>query len=78
MKGYFDVDKQLTTEIIVENQSLWKLIDKKDFVLTLKKRKFLWSKEKVDTKKFRLSELASKCDLEKDVKLGGFDINFTF
>lgn len=78
LKGHLDVQKVATTELIIDDKSVWKLADKKEFQLALKKRKFLWSKEVVDSKKFRLAELATKCDLEKDVKLGGFDINFLF
>lgn len=53
-------------------------MDKKDFVINLKKKKFLFSKEKVDAKKFRLAELGNKCNLEKDVKLSNFDVTLLF
>ena len=53
-------------------------MDKKDFVINLKKKKFLFSKEKVDEKKFRLSELGNKCNLEKDVKLANCDVTLLF
>lgn len=76
--GKFDVDKAGSSDIIIDDKNAWKVADKKDFMVNLKKRKFLWSKEKVDQKKFRLSELGTKCDLEKDVKLGGFDLTLHF
>ena len=76
--GKFDVDKAGTKEIIVDDKNLWKTVDKKDFTLSLKKKKFLFGKERVDSKKFRLVDLGTKCNMEKDVKLSGFDTTFLF
>jgi hypothetical protein len=76
--GKFDVDKGGSKEIIIDDKTHWKLADKKDFSVSLKKKKFLFGKERVDQKKFRLTDLGVKCNMEKDVKLGGFDATFLF
>ncbi len=54
---------------MISDKVAMKLLDKKEFVLKLKQRKRIFSKETVDTKSFKLNELATKCTMEKDIAL---------
>jgi hypothetical protein len=63
---------------MVDDKVALKTIDKKDLVAILKKKKFLFGKEKVDQKSFKLVDLAGKITMEKVLQLKGFDCTFTF
>lgn len=78
VKGKLDIDKSCSTVLFIEDKTSWKLVDKKELTINLKKKKFLFGQEIVDTKKFKLTELGFKCDLEKVVKLSKFDATFLF
>lgn len=55
-----------------------KLFDKKDLTVSLKRKKFIFGKETLEKKAFKLTQLGTKCDLEKDFKLKGFDFVLSF
>lgn len=46
-----------------------KTIERKEFVISLKKKGFLWKIDKLDEKRFKLPELAQKCEVVKEVNL---------
>ena len=74
----FGACKQATQEMIVDDKAKWKLLDKKDFVVSLTKRKYLCLEEEIDQKKFKLTDLGTKCSMEKDIKLARYDAHFVF
>ena len=45
-----------------------KALDKRDVVVSLKKKKFLWGSDKLEEKKIKLGEIATKCEVVKEVK----------
>lgn len=79
IKHSFDVGKS-DTIVWTLDEAMFKVVDKKEFVLKLQKTKFLiWGKEDLDEKKLRPSELANKCELSKDIKvIGGQVVNIKF
>jgi hypothetical protein len=54
---------------IIEEQ-LFKTIDKKEITVSLKKKKFFFGSEEIDSKKFKLVDLATKCEQTKEMSLG--------
>lgn len=48
--------------MIVEDKYAFKAVDKKDFFVSLKKKKFFGKNESIEKKKLKFSELANKCD----------------
>jgi len=54
-----------------------KLIDKKELVVELKKKKFFGA-EVLETKNIKLIGLANKCDFEKEVSLKGCNLVLSF
>jgi hypothetical protein len=66
-----DVAKSKTVVMTMDEAS-FKTIDKKELLFRLKKKKFLFmGGGLLDEKKFRLTELGTKCDMAKDVKASG-------
>lgn len=65
LAGQLPLDKPQTIELKVEDKNAFKQIERKEFNVSLKKKKFLWGKEVLETKKFKLSDLSTKCDMEK-------------
>lgn len=54
------------------DEGSFKTIDKKEIQFRLKKKKFLFlGGGLIDEKKFRLTELGTKCDMVKDIKASG-------
>lgn len=54
---------------IIEEE-LFKTLDKREITVSLKKKKFLFGSEKMDSKKFKLVDLATKCEQVKEMSLG--------
>lgn len=77
-EGKFDPAKDSFQDLNINDKIAIKLIDKKDFEISLKKKKFLFSKSVLDNKKFKLTGLSNKCDMEKDVQMASFPMTFTF
>ena len=50
--------------------NLMKTLDKKDIKISLKKKKFLFGSSALDTKTFKLNDLATKCNMEKSFSMG--------
>jgi hypothetical protein len=55
-----------------------KCVDKKEFEIGLKKRKMLFKKETVDTKKFKIPELGERITAEKDIVIYNCPATFIF
>lgn len=65
-----DINKDQSYTFNIDDGS-FKSLDKKEFIVKLKKKKFLWGREDLDEKKFRVHELSSKCETVKDIKACG-------
>lgn len=60
------------TFVMTLDEASFKTIDKKELLFRLKKKKFLFmGGGLLDEKKFRLTELGTKCDMVKDIKASG-------
>jgi hypothetical protein len=47
--------------------------------VSLKKKRFLFGKDVIgDKKKFKLTDLAKKCDMQKDIKIQNLDFSLSF
>ena len=77
-RNRIDIDKDSQFDLVVNDKIAQKLIDKKEFEISLKRRKYLISKEVMDTKKFKLSGLATTCDMTKELLIANFPITFSF
>jgi hypothetical protein len=55
-----------------------KCVDKKEFEISLKKKKMIFKKETVDTKKFKIPELGDRVNAEKDIVLFNCPVSFVF
>lgn len=77
-EGKFEINKEQKQELTITDKIAMKCIDKKEFEISLKKRKRLFSKETVDTKKFKIPELGEKITAEKEVALSGCPVTFIF
>jgi len=56
---------------------VWKVLNSKELEVALKRKKFLFGNEALESKKFRLSDLSGKCVMEKTLKLAGVDVPVT-
>lgn len=64
----FDLDKS-NSEIVTLDEQIFKTIDKKEFMIKIKKKKLIFWREDVDEKKFRPTELGSKCEVVKEIRM---------
>lgn len=74
----FQVDKDGEGMWVIEDKSAEKLIDKKDVVVALKRKRFLRGPEVMDQKSFKLSLLGQKCEMSKEIKFKGGDCEVIF
>jgi hypothetical protein len=63
----FPKDKNAEAVLNIEEKD-FKLIDKKEIVVNIKEKKWFLANKVLDSKKFRLPELGSKCDFLKELK----------
>lgn len=63
--------KKNESHVFQVEDTAFRVIDRKEFTVKLKKKGFLFfGPNEMDEKKFKLSELASKCDVTKDITFG--------
>lgn len=76
MEQRFPKAKNSQAVISLEDKD-FKLIDKKEIIVSIKEKKWFLANKVLDSKKFRLAELGTKCDFLKEIKtsVGG---NSTF
>ena len=61
------------------DETLFKTIDKKELEVTLKKKTWLGlGRDDLDTKKFKLGDLSSKCECVKEIKLAAGSASLKF
>lgn len=76
MECKLNVTKANTSHLLTLEELPYKTIDRKEIIIKLKKSRFLFGPEELDEKKFRLSELSSKCDVVKDISMVKAKVNF--
>lgn len=67
LTGKFEIGHEQKVELNIEDKAALRTLDKKEFQISLKKKKFLFSKEVIDIKKFKLALLGQKCDMESEI-----------
>jgi hypothetical protein len=75
MECKLPVAKTNTSQLLTLEELSYKTIDRKEIVIKLKKNRFIIGPEEMDEKKFRLSELSSKCDVLKDISFVKAKVN---
>jgi len=78
LKSKFQINKDNQDEWIIDEKQALKLLDKKDLTIDLRKKKFLFGAETLDSKTFKLIGLSQKCDFEKEIKLKNSDFVIIF
>jgi len=58
-KGRFEMGKDTTIDLTIGDKIALKVLDKKEFEIKLKKKKMLFKKETLDSKKFKLGGLGN-------------------
>lgn len=74
----FAVEKDGEGVWLIDDKAAEKLIDKKDVVVALKRKRFLRGPEVLDQKSFKLSNLGQKCEMSKEIKFKGGECELIF
>ena len=75
----FDIEKEGQKSLRIDDQALWKALDRKEWVISLKRKKFICFKEIIgERKKIKLSTLGKQCDFDKGFTIDKYQFSLSF